>query len=105
MFSADATVRIVAALRECARRRPVPGTQTTSRHLDGLRRALAHERKHRVTCVPEQRDATDRPARHRRAIEQRPDERLVDCPDDLAHLRVPTLESGEGVGDLATVSP
>jgi hypothetical protein len=58
-----------------------------------------------VAGVAEQRHAAGRPARERRAVEQRPDERLVDRTDDLVQLRVPALEGGQRVGDVAAIGP
>ena len=73
--------------------------------LEALRGALGHEGQHRVTRIAQQCAPALRPARQRRAVEQRPDERLVDRSDDRVHLRVPALERGERVPDLAAIGP
>src|SRR3989441_7292721 len=72
---------------------------------DGLRGALRHEGQHGVAGVAKEGDAADGPAVERGAVEERPDEGLVHRPDDRAHLRMPPLEGGQRVGDLATVGP
>ena len=43
--------------------------------------------------------------RERRAVEQGPDERLVDRAQDLVQLRMPALEGGDRVGRVAGVGP
>src|SRR5260370_42249672 len=73
--------------------------------LDRHRRALAHERVHRVASVAKQCRAADRPVRQRLAIEQRPDEASVGRGDDAPDLWVPALEGGEGTGDRGAVGP
>ena len=73
--------------------------------LDGLGGSLGHERQHRVASVAEERHSSGRPALEWDAIEQRPDERLVDGTEDRADLRVPALEGGERVRHLAPIGP
>src|SRR5947208_10843311 len=73
--------------------------------LDGLRRALAHERIHRVARVAEQGRAADRPPRQWLAIEQGPDEARIRGGDDPPHLGMPALERGERAGDRRAIGP
>jgi hypothetical protein len=73
--------------------------------LDGLGRALGHERVHRVAGVAEQGHPAGRPPRQRIAIEQGPDEARVRRRDDPPDLRVPPLEGGERAGHRRAIGP
>ena len=73
--------------------------------LDRLRRTLRHERQHGVAGIAEQGHAPDRPARHRRPVEQPPHERLVDGAQNGVQLRVPAFEGGERIGHIAALGP
>jgi hypothetical protein len=75
------------------------------RILDRLRRALCHEREHRVAGIAQERRAAGRPARERRTIEQSPDEHVLHRSDDRPHVRVPVRIGGERIRDLAAVGP
>ena len=60
--------------------------------LDRLHRALRHVGEHRMRGIADQRHASDRPSRERVAIIERPTIGRIDRPDDLANLRMPSLE-------------
>ena len=55
--------------------------------------------------VAEQRDTALRPALQGCAVEEGPDEGLVDALDDPPDLSVPAFVGGERVGNLAPVGP
>src|SRR5690348_14736796 len=61
--------------------------------LDGLSCSLSHERQHSVTGISQKRDAANGPPRHRRTVEERPYESLVDGAENFAHLWMPAFES------------
>jgi len=69
--------------------------------LDRLLRALRHVGEHRMRGIAHQRHASDRPSRERVAIIERPTIGRIDRPDDLADLRMPSLEFLERVGHFA----
>src|SRR5262249_57115873 len=73
--------------------------------LDRLRGALTHERIHRMARVAEQGDATNRPARQRLTVEERPDEARVRRGADAADLRMPALEPGERAAGRRAIGP
>ena len=73
--------------------------------LDRLRRALAHERIHRMAGVAEQGDVADRPALQRLAIEQRPYETRIGRGDDPANLWMPAVERDERALDRGAIGP
>jgi len=58
-----------------------------------------------VARISQKRDAANGPVRHRRAVEERPYESLIDGPEDFAHLWVPAFERGDGVGHFAAIRP
>ena len=60
--------------------------------LDRLHRALRHVGEHRMRGIAHQRHASDRPSRERVAIIARPTIGRIDRSDDLANLRMPSLE-------------
>src|SRR5215510_15620915 len=55
--------------------------------------------------IAEQRDAPNRPARQRRAVEQSPNERLLYLRDEAAHQRMPALVSCHDVGRISRLGP
>src|SRR5262249_10650313 len=73
--------------------------------LDGLRRALSHERIHRMARVTEQGRAADGPPWQRLAIEQSPDETRLGGADDPPDLWMLALERGERAGDGGAIGP
>src|SRR2546425_4342582 len=73
--------------------------------LDRLRRALPHERIHRMAGVAEQGDVADRPALQRLAVEQRPYETRIGRGGDPANLWMPAVERDERALDRGAIGP
>jgi hypothetical protein len=66
--------------------------------LDGLSRALSHERQHGVTGIAQQCDPANRPARQGWSVEQRPNEHFVRALEYPAHLQLRRAREGLHAG-------